>query len=288
MDAEDIAEVVSKWTGIPVNRMLQSEREKLIHLEDELHKRVVGQEEAIAAIADAVRTLRTGPVKSAYITLSDLPVKGRDADWAVRQAVIAADHAATHDADDSFVAEGFAALDDAAVAATAFDGSGLPADRLDVRDVTDSYKSFIGYERQLAELRESVSGIVETNGDHAALQPQAQLAGRVRLVGQHQPVPQHIRHQVSHVFGQGVGATAQHGQRACAFDKAFLVHKQAADIGVDDPSAVARRLEHEFATAPAVLRKSQVAPVLTVRLPPPRVAPVPTTRVPPLTVVPPS
>ncbi len=60
VDAEDIAEVVSKWTGIPVNRMLQSEREKLVHLEDELHKRVVGQEEAIAAISDAVRRSRAG------------------------------------------------------------------------------------------------------------------------------------------------------------------------------------------------------------------------------------
>lgn len=60
VDAEDIAEVVSKWTGIPVNRMLQSEREKLIHLEEELHKRVVGQEEAIAAISDAVRRSRAG------------------------------------------------------------------------------------------------------------------------------------------------------------------------------------------------------------------------------------
>jgi ATP-dependent Clp protease ATP-binding subunit ClpB len=60
VDAEDIAEVVSKWTGIPVNRMLQSEREKLIHLEDELHKRVVGQDEAIAAISDAVRRSRAG------------------------------------------------------------------------------------------------------------------------------------------------------------------------------------------------------------------------------------
>lgn len=60
VDAEDIAEVVSKWTGIPVNRMLQSEKEKLIHLEEELHKRVVGQEEAISAIADAVRRSRAG------------------------------------------------------------------------------------------------------------------------------------------------------------------------------------------------------------------------------------
>ncbi|MEZ4805243.1 MAG: ATP-dependent chaperone ClpB [Bacteroidia bacterium] len=60
VDAEDIAEVVSKWTGIPVNRMLQSEREKLIHLEEELHKRVVGQDEAISAISDAVRRSRAG------------------------------------------------------------------------------------------------------------------------------------------------------------------------------------------------------------------------------------
>lgn len=60
VDAEDIAEVVSKWTGIPVNRMLQSEREKLLHLEDKLHRRVVGQEEAISAISDAVRRSRAG------------------------------------------------------------------------------------------------------------------------------------------------------------------------------------------------------------------------------------
>ena len=58
--AEDIAEVVSKWTGIPVSRMLQAEREKLLHLEQELHKRVVGQEEAIAAVSDAVRRSRAG------------------------------------------------------------------------------------------------------------------------------------------------------------------------------------------------------------------------------------
>jgi len=60
VDAEDIAEVVSRWTGIPVTRMLQSEREKLLHLEEELHKRVVGQEEAIAALSDAVRRSRAG------------------------------------------------------------------------------------------------------------------------------------------------------------------------------------------------------------------------------------
>ncbi len=58
--AEEVAEVVSKWTGIPVNRMLQSEREKLLHLEDELHNRVVGQEDAIQAIADAIRRSRAG------------------------------------------------------------------------------------------------------------------------------------------------------------------------------------------------------------------------------------
>jgi ATP-dependent Clp protease ATP-binding subunit ClpB len=60
VDAEDIAGVVARWTGIPVSRMLQSEREKLIHLEDELHKRVIGQEEAIAAVSDAVRRSRAG------------------------------------------------------------------------------------------------------------------------------------------------------------------------------------------------------------------------------------
>lgn len=58
--ADDIADVVSRWTGIPVNRMLESEREKLLRLEDELHKRVVGQDEAIQAVADAVRRSRAG------------------------------------------------------------------------------------------------------------------------------------------------------------------------------------------------------------------------------------
>ena len=58
--ADDIADVVARWTGIPVTRMLQSEREKLLHLEDELHKRVVGQDEAIEAVADAVRRSRAG------------------------------------------------------------------------------------------------------------------------------------------------------------------------------------------------------------------------------------
>lgn len=60
VEADDIADVVSRWTGIPVNKMVQSEKEKLLHLESELHNRVVGQEEAIAAIADAVRRSRAG------------------------------------------------------------------------------------------------------------------------------------------------------------------------------------------------------------------------------------
>ncbi|MBO4977659.1 MAG: ATP-dependent chaperone ClpB [Muribaculaceae bacterium] len=60
VDADDIADVVSRWTGIPVNKMLQSEKEKLLHLEAELHSRVVGQEEAISAVADAVRRSRAG------------------------------------------------------------------------------------------------------------------------------------------------------------------------------------------------------------------------------------
>ena len=60
VDAEDIADVVSRWTGIPVNKMVQSEKEKLLHLEEELHSRVVGQDEAIQAIADAVRRSRAG------------------------------------------------------------------------------------------------------------------------------------------------------------------------------------------------------------------------------------
>lgn len=60
VDAEDIADVVSRWTGIPVSKMLQSERDKLLHLEEELHKRVIGQDEAITAVADAVRRSRAG------------------------------------------------------------------------------------------------------------------------------------------------------------------------------------------------------------------------------------
>lgn len=60
VDAEDIAEVVAKWTGIPVNRMLESERSKLLRLEDELHKRVVGQDDAVAAVSNAIRRSRAG------------------------------------------------------------------------------------------------------------------------------------------------------------------------------------------------------------------------------------
>ncbi len=60
VDSEDIAEVVARWTGIPVSKMLQSEREKLLQMEEELHKRVVGQDEAIAAVSDAVRRSRAG------------------------------------------------------------------------------------------------------------------------------------------------------------------------------------------------------------------------------------
>lgn len=60
VEAEDIAEIVSKWTGVPVTRMMQTEREKLLHLEEELHQRVVGQDEAVEAVADAIRRSRTG------------------------------------------------------------------------------------------------------------------------------------------------------------------------------------------------------------------------------------
>ncbi|MDR1097458.1 MAG: ATP-dependent chaperone ClpB [Tannerella sp.] len=60
VDSEDIADVVSRWTGIPVNKMMQSEKDRLLHLEDELHRRVIGQDEAITAIADAVRRSRAG------------------------------------------------------------------------------------------------------------------------------------------------------------------------------------------------------------------------------------
>ena len=60
VDAEDIADVVSRWTGIPVSKMMQSEKDKLLHLEEELHERVIGQDEAIEAVADAVRRSRAG------------------------------------------------------------------------------------------------------------------------------------------------------------------------------------------------------------------------------------
>ena len=60
VDAEDIAQIVSKWTGIPVSKMMQSEKEKLLHLEEELHQRVIGQEEAVSAVSDAIRRSRAG------------------------------------------------------------------------------------------------------------------------------------------------------------------------------------------------------------------------------------
>lgn len=60
VDAEDIADIVSRWTGIPVSKMMESEKMKLLRLEDELHKRVVGQDEAIVAVADAIRRSRAG------------------------------------------------------------------------------------------------------------------------------------------------------------------------------------------------------------------------------------
>lgn len=60
VDAEDIAEIVAKWTGIPVTKMLESDRMKLLRLETELHNRVVGQDEAIVAVADAIRRSRAG------------------------------------------------------------------------------------------------------------------------------------------------------------------------------------------------------------------------------------
>ncbi|MBK7958525.1 MAG: AAA family ATPase [Bacteroidetes bacterium] len=58
--AEDIAEIVAKWTGVPVTRMLQSDIEKLLNIEDELHKRIIGQEEAVQAVSDALRRSRAG------------------------------------------------------------------------------------------------------------------------------------------------------------------------------------------------------------------------------------
>ena len=60
IDADDIADIVSRWTGIPVRKMMQSEKDKLLHLEDELHKRVIGQDEAIEAVSDAIRRSRAG------------------------------------------------------------------------------------------------------------------------------------------------------------------------------------------------------------------------------------
>jgi ATP-dependent Clp protease ATP-binding subunit ClpB len=60
VDAEDIAEIVGKWTGIPVQRMLESDRTKLLHLEDRIHERLVDQEDAVRAVADAIRRSRAG------------------------------------------------------------------------------------------------------------------------------------------------------------------------------------------------------------------------------------
>ena len=60
MDEEDIAEVVSRWTGIPVSKLLEGEMQKLLHLDDELHKRVIGQDEAVTAVAEAVLRARGG------------------------------------------------------------------------------------------------------------------------------------------------------------------------------------------------------------------------------------
>ena len=60
MDEEDIAEVVSRWTGVPVTKLLEGEMQKLLHLEDELHKRVIGQDEAVTAVAEAVMRARSG------------------------------------------------------------------------------------------------------------------------------------------------------------------------------------------------------------------------------------
>ena len=60
VDGEDIANVVSKWTGIPVTRLVESEMQKLIHMEDALHKRVIGQDEAVEVLSDAIRRARSG------------------------------------------------------------------------------------------------------------------------------------------------------------------------------------------------------------------------------------
>ncbi len=78
VDSEDIAEVVSRWTGIPVKKMAQSEKDKLLHLEEELHQRVVGQEDAIRAVSDAVRRSRAGlTAPSAALSSSAQPVSAR-------------------------------------------------------------------------------------------------------------------------------------------------------------------------------------------------------------------
>ena len=77
MDEEDIAEVVSRWTGVPVSKLLEGEMQKLLHLDEELHKRVVGQDEAVKAVAEAVMRARSGlkdpnrPDRQLYLSRAD-------------------------------------------------------------------------------------------------------------------------------------------------------------------------------------------------------------------------
>lgn len=100
VDSEDIAEIIAKWTGIPVAKMLQSEREKLLNLEEELHKRVVGQEEAIEAVSDAVRRNRAGlqdpkrPIGS-FIFLGSTGVGKTELAKALAEYLFDSDHALT-------------------------------------------------------------------------------------------------------------------------------------------------------------------------------------------------
>ena len=69
VDDEDVAEVISRWTGIPVSKMLEGEKEKLVRMEERLHKRVIGQSEAVEAVSNAVRRARSGlPVSSEQLT----------------------------------------------------------------------------------------------------------------------------------------------------------------------------------------------------------------------------
>ena len=88
VDEEDIAEVVSRWTGVPVTKLLEGEMQKLLHLEDELHKRVVGQDEAVTAVAEAVIRARSGlegsqPARSAASSFSAPPASARP-NWRAR------------------------------------------------------------------------------------------------------------------------------------------------------------------------------------------------------------